>query len=57
MAAIFDFHGSVRLGRERNLYQGAVDGQKEGVGWGSEDYASPKSVLFCKTPVGHERSS
>ena len=34
MAAIFDFNGSVRLGRERNLYQGAVDGQKEGVGWG-----------------------
>ena len=25
MAAIFDFNGSVRLGRERNLYQGAVE--------------------------------
>ena len=28
MAAIFDFKGSGRLGRERSLYQGAVDGQK-----------------------------
>ena len=28
MAAIFDFNGSGRLGREINLYQGAVDGKK-----------------------------
>ena len=28
MATIFDFKGSGRLGRERSLYQGAVDGQK-----------------------------
>ena len=28
MAAIFDFNGSGRLGREINLYRGAVDDQK-----------------------------
>ena len=30
MAAIFDFNGSGRLGRERSLYQGAVDSPKYG---------------------------
>ena len=29
MAAIFDFNGSGRLGRERSLYQGAVDSQNK----------------------------
>ena len=28
----------------------------KGGGWGSEDYACPKSSLFCKTPFTHQRS-
>ena len=47
------FQGSGRLGRERNLYQGVSDGQKEGEGrkWGKKkergrNYFSPSFVTF-----------
>ena len=51
MAAIFDFNGSGRLGRERNLYQGGGRRSKKGEGWGwGNEEACPKSLSFCKTP-------
>ena len=36
MAAIFDFNGSRRLGREKNLFKGVVDCQNEKGGGGEE---------------------
>ena len=45
MAAIFDFNGSGRLGRERSLYQGVVDSQKCNVErWGGRVKITPVRV-------------
>ena len=38
MAAIFDFNGSGKLARERNLYQGVRDSKKIRKGVGSKYY-------------------
>ena len=59
MVAIFDNNGSGKLRREINLYQGGDRRSKIRRGWGrgSEDYACPKSSLFCHTLFAHERSS
>ena len=49
MAAIFDFNGSGRLGRERSLYQGVVDSQKYVERWGGRVKITPvrlSSLIF-----------
>ena len=53
MAAAFNFNGSGRLGRERNLYQGG--GRRSNIrrtwGRGSKDYACQKSFAKLRSPT------
>ena len=56
MAAILDFNGSGRLGRERNFYQegGRRSNMRRGVGLGGEDYPLPRpSTLTPNQSLAH----
>ena len=55
MAAIFDFNGNGRLGRERNLYQGGCRRSKvrRGVGVGeNKTPALQANMLLCNSVGG-----
>ena len=62
MAAIFNFNGSARLGKDRNLCQRGEQWSKirRGVGWGGENYSpfpAPSSHCCLYFQIKHDRLS